>query len=97
MADYEGDNPDSYLTANLTDADDQSEWSQIYGSSDLPAEIEIQRLIEDYIRTVRYYNLKARKKAMVDEIAALEKEGKLAESLEMARELLEIQRELGGK
>ena len=97
LADYEGHNPDSYLTANLTDADDQSEWSQIYGSSDLPAEIEIQRLIEDYIRTVRYYNLKARKKAMVDEIAALEKEGKLAESLEMARELLEIQRELGGK
>lgn len=97
LASYEGDNPDAYLSANLTETDDQSEWSQIYGSSDLPEDIEIQRLIEDYIRTVRYYNLKAKKKAMVDAIAVLEKEGKLAESLELARELLDIQRELGGK
>ncbi len=97
LSEYEGDNPDAYLTANLTDADDQSEWAQIYGASDLPEDIEIQRLIEDYIRTVRYYNLKARKKAMVEEITVLEKEGRLAESLEIARELLDIQRELGGK
>lgn len=97
LADYTGDNPDAYLTANLTDAEDQSEWAQIYGTSDLPEDIEVGRLIEDYIRTVRFYNLKARKKAMVEEIAVLEREGKLAESLEVARELLEIQRELGGK
>ncbi len=97
LAAYDGENANAHLTAQLTAVEDQSEWAQILGISDLPEDIQVDRLIEDYARTVRYYNLKARKKAMVQEIEALEKEGKLAESLEIARELLEIQKELGGK
>lgn len=97
LAHYEGDNANAYLTANLRDVDDQAEWAQILAISDLPEDIQVDRLISDYARTVRYYNLKARKKAMVQEIEALEKEGKLAESLVVARELLETQKELGGK
>ncbi|UUM12586.1 DNA primase [Clostridiaceae bacterium HFYG-1003] len=94
---YDGDNANAFLMSQLTQVEDQSEWAQIYGISDLPADIEVDRLITDYIRTVRYYNLKARKNAMVKEIEVLEKEGRLAESLEAVRELLEIQKELGGK
>lgn len=97
LAGYEGDNPDAYMSGSLQDPDDQSEWAQIYGSSDLPDDIEIDRLIDDYVRTVHYYNLRRKKKAMLDDIAALEKEGRLAESLEVAKELVEIQKELGGK
>lgn len=94
---YEGNNPDAYLTANLTAAEDQAEWAQIQAASELPEDIQIEQLIVDYVRTVRFYNLKAKKKIMIEEIEALEKAGKLAESLEVARELLEIQKELGGK
>lgn len=97
ISDYEGNNPDAYMSSNLEDPNDQSEWAQIYGSSDLPDDIETDRLIEDYVRTVHYYNLRRKKKAMLDDITALEKEGRLAESLEVAKELVEIQKELGGK
>lgn len=97
LADYEGDNVNTYLTANLRNVDEQGEWAQILAISDLPDDIQVDRLIADYVRTVRYYNLRARKSAMVQEIETLEKEGKLAESLVVARELLQIQKELGGK
>lgn len=97
LADYEGDNVNTYLTANLRTVDEQGEWAQILAISDLPDDIQVDRLIADYVRTVRYYNLRARKSAMVQEIETLEKEGKLAESLVVARELLQIQKELGGK
>lgn len=97
LAGYDGVHPDAYLTAHLQDLEDQSEWAQIESLAELPEDIQVDRLIADYVRTVQYYNLKAKKKAMVQEIEALEKAGRLAESLEVARELLEIQKELGGK
>lgn len=97
LSEYRGDNPDAFMMTTLNEPEDQAEWAQIFGTSDLPDDIEIDRLIDDYVRTVHYYNLKKKKKAMVDEIAVLEKEGRLSESLVVAKELLEIQRELGGK
>ncbi|PKK38755.1 DNA primase [Clostridiaceae bacterium JG1575] len=97
LMEYEGDHPDAYLTAHLTQAQAQSEWVEIVGIEDFPEDVEVAQLIRDYVRTVQAYNLEARKKSMLSEIAALEEAGRMEESLQIARELLDIQKRLGGK
>ncbi|MFB0917935.1 MAG: DNA primase, partial [Clostridiaceae bacterium] len=96
---YEGDWKDisSHIQYNLTEADELSEWVIIDSIDSLPPDIPENKLIEDYSATVKYFNLRNRQKLLLREINELERKGRMQESLELAKELIELQKLLGGK
>ncbi len=99
LVEYDGDWKDvsSHIQYNLTEADELSEWVIIDSIDSLPPDIHENKLIEDYSATVKHFNLRNRQKHLLREINELEKKGRMQESLELAKELIELQKLLGGK
>lgn len=88
-------NPDLYVTSRLKEPGAIAEWALIQ-SLDLPEHVEVDRMIQDYVSTIRYYKLRRDKRALLKEIKQLEAAGRLEETLQLTKQLLEIQKQMGG-
>lgn len=85
------------LESKLKDPVSIKEWVNILESEIIYDENNIDTLISDCIREIKKYKLEESKKEIMCKIKQYEAEGKLAESLELAKEFMKIQKKEGLK
>ena len=62
--------------------------------ADIP-EVDVEVLIDDFLKTINHYKGKIKQKKLQQEIKALEKAGNFEESVKLANELISLQKTLG--
>lgn len=99
IKDFEGDPADlnPYVESYLTEADEISEWVEITNLDSIPDDIDTEKLIEDYASTVKHFNLRNRQRKLLERISELEKSKDAEGLVEAAKELVKIQKQLGGQ
>lgn len=93
---YDGpaDHMNSYVESHCNDVETSKEWTIITELVEIP-DIDVDILIDDFIRTINHYKGILTQKKLMAEIKAYEKKGMTAESLELAKKLIELQKTLG--
>lgn len=93
---YEGDDDKiiSYIESKCDDVTMSKEWTIITKNTEIP-DLDIDILAKDFIDTLEYYKKIGSQKKLMDEIKKLEQEGKLDDSLRLAAELINLQKNLG--
>ena len=93
---YEGDDDKiiSYVESKCDDVTMSKEWTIITNNTEIP-DLDIDILAKDFIDTLEYYKKIGSQKKLMDEIKKLEQEGKLDDSLRLAAELINLQKNLG--
>lgn len=96
MESFDGEhkNLNSYVLSKCDDADSSKEWALIGQIQEIP-EVDVEILIDDFLRTINHYKGKIKQKKLQEEIKALEKAGKFEESVKLANELISLQKTLG--
>lgn len=84
------------IEVNFKDADTIKEWINIVETKLISENCDYKILIDDYIKEIKKYKLEETKRKIMNEIKNYESEGKINESLKLAQELINIQKELGG-
>lgn len=94
---YEGerDGIRPFVESRCTDVESSKEWAIITQLIEIPSDIDLDVLIDDYLKTIRHFELEIKKKLMRKKIKEYEEKGLLKESLELAKELIELQKTLG--
>lgn len=85
---------ESYMLSNCNDAESSKEWALISQVSEIP-EVDVEVLIDDFLRTINHYKGKIKQKKLQEEIKTLEKAGEFEESVKLANELIALQKTLG--
>lgn len=85
---------ESYMLSNCNDAESSKEWALISQVSEIP-EVDVEVLIDDFLRTINHYKGRIKQKKLQEEIKALEKAGEFEESVKLANELIALQKTLG--
>lgn len=93
---YEGDPGKivSYVESKCDDVTMSKEWTIITKNTEIP-DLDIDVLARDFKETLEYYKKIGSQKKLMDEIKKLEQEGKLDDSLKLAAELIDLQKNLG--
>ncbi len=84
----------SYILSRCRDVETSKEWALISELVQIP-EIDVDILIDDYMKTITHYRNVLTQKDLQVKIKILEKQGKTLESYELAKELIELQKTLG--
>ncbi|WP_027625054.1 DNA primase [Clostridium lundense] len=84
------------IEVNFKDADIIKEWINIVEIKLISENCDYKILVDDYIKEIKKYKLEETKRKIMNEIKNYESEGKINESLKLAQELINIQKELGG-
>lgn len=84
------------IEVNLGDADSIKEWINIVETKLISENCDYKILIDDYIKEIKKYKLEETKREIMNKIKNYESEGKINESLKLAQELINIQKQLGG-
>lgn len=84
----------SFILSRCRDVETSKEWTLISELVEIP-EIDVDILIEDYMKTITHYRSIMAQKELMEKIKILEKQGKTLESYELAKELIELQKTLG--
>lgn len=77
------------------DIESAKEWVSISEISYVKEDVDIKQMIRDYIREIKKYRLEGSRKEIMVKIKSFENKGLLDESIEMAQELVNIQKEIG--
>lgn len=77
----------------LTEREEISEWALIEAMDDIPEDVPRAKLIRDYSDSLKEYIRKNKRNSIIKEIQKLENEGRTAESLELVKELLSLEKE----
>jgi len=85
----------NHVESGCTDVESSKEWAIIKSQIEVPSDIDKDILAEDYLKTIRHYEIESKKRAMQKKIKELEEKGLLKESLELAKELIELQKASG--
>jgi DNA primase len=80
------------LEVRLTDPESIREWVNIVDNELIYDKNNIENMIDDCIREIKKYKLEESKKEIMCKIKQYEAEGKLKESLELAKEFINIQK-----
>jgi DNA primase len=96
IRDYDGPpgNVNPYVESHCNDVETSKEWTIITELVEIP-DIDVDILIDDFMRTINHYKGILTQKRLMSEIKAFEKKGMTAESLELAKKLIELQKTLG--
>jgi DNA primase len=70
------------------------EWTITTELVEIP-DIDVDILIDDFMKTINHYKGILTQKELMVEIRELEKQGRTQESLELAKKLIELQKTLG--
>lgn len=84
----------SYVESHCDDIETSKEWTIITELVEIP-DIDVDILIDDFMKTIKHYKGVLTQKKLMLEIRELEKQGKTQESLEIAKKLIELQKTLG--
>ena len=84
----------SYVESHCDDIETSKEWTIITELVEIP-DIDVDILIDDFMKTIKHYKGVLTQKKLMLEIRELEKQGKTQESLEIAKRLIELQKTLG--
>ncbi|WP_294096669.1 DNA primase [Proteiniclasticum sp.] len=84
----------SYVLSQCDDAESSKEWTLIGQVAEIP-EVDVEVLIDDFLKTINHYKGKIKQKKLQQEIKALEKAGNFEESVKLANELISLQKTLG--
>lgn len=84
----------TYILSRCNDVETSKEWTLISELVEIP-EIDVDILVEDYMKTINHYRSIMQQKELMDEIKRLEKQGRTNESYEAAKKLIELQKTLG--
>ena len=84
----------SYILSRCTEVETSKEWALISDLVEIP-EIDVDILVEDYMKTITHYRSILAQKDLMEKIKILEKQGKTLESYELAKQLIELQKTLG--
>lgn len=92
IKEYSGDNElrKKTIINTHTEGKLQSEIAMIDSLSDIPEDIPMEILINDFKKSLEMFNKNKRRKDIIKEVERLEKIGKTEESLELAKKLLDI-------
>ena len=77
-------------------ADSIKEWVNIVETELISENCDYKVLIDDYIKEIKKFKLEETRKEIMNKIKNYESEGKIDESLKLAQELINIQKQLGG-
>ncbi|MBO1263849.1 DNA primase [Proteiniclasticum sp. SCR006] len=93
---YDGpkDNIRSFVESHCNDIETSKEWTIITELVEIP-DIDVDILIDDFMKTIKHYKGILTQKKLMLEIRSLEKQGRTEESLEIAKKLIELQKTLG--
>lgn len=84
------------IEMNIGDADSIKEWVNIAETKLISENCDYKILIDDYIKEIKKFKLEETRKEIMNKIKNYESEGKIDESLKLAQELINIQKQLGG-
>lgn len=93
---FSKDEMEKHIEFRCDDVDTSKEWVNVLETVPIYNEYDYENMINDYIRGIKKYRLEESKKNIMNRIKQCELEGKLEESLELAKELIEIQKKIGG-
>jgi DNA primase len=88
-------NVNTYIESKCDDIESSKEWVNIMNLETVEGEYDIQKLIDDYIKEVKKYKSEETKKEIMNRIKEYEAKGMFEQSLELAKKLVEIQKEIG--
>jgi DNA primase len=89
------DNRVSYVEAGCSEVESSKEWVNIINLELIDDEYDIYKLIDDYINEVKKYKLEESKKEIMMRIKEYEAKGLIEESMKLAKQFLEIKKEIG--
>ncbi|KAJ49602.1 DNA primase [Clostridium tetanomorphum] len=92
----EEDEIGTLIEIKFGDADTIREWVNIVQIKLIGENCDCKILIDDCIKEIKKYKLEETRKEIMNKIKKYESEGKINESLKLAQELMNIQRQLGG-
>ncbi|MHC1720822.1 MAG: DNA primase [Clostridiaceae bacterium] len=95
MKDMKPDARKKSVELKLVDPISTSEWVNIEESEAVYDKDNIDSYVDDCIKEIKKYKIEESKKEIMSKIRQLEAEGKLQESMEMAKELIKIQKKGG--
>jgi DNA primase len=89
------DNIISYVESRCYEVESSKEWVNILNLDFIDGDYDIYKLIDDYISEVKKYKLEESKKEIMIRIKEFEAKGLIEESMKLAKQLLEIKKEMG--
>lgn len=78
------------------DIDTSKEWVNIVNADFIYDSNDYENIVDDCIRGIKKFKLEESKKQIMNKIKKYEIDGKFEESLKLARELIQIQKKIGG-
>lgn len=84
----------TYIESKCDDVTMSKEWTIITKNTEIP-ELDIDILAKDFKETLDYYKKIGSQKKLMNEVKKLESEGKIEDSLKLAAELINLQKNLG--
>jgi DNA primase len=87
---------EKHIESRCDDVDTSKEWVNVLETDLIYNEYDYESMINGYIRRIKKYKLEESKKYIMNRIKECELEGKIEESLNLAKELIEIQKKIGG-
>ncbi|KZL93901.1 DNA primase [Clostridium magnum] len=87
---------EKHIESRCDDVDTSKEWVNVLETDLIYNDYDYESMINDYIRGIKKYRLEESKKYIMNRIKQCELEGNIEESLKLAKELIEIQRKIGG-
>ncbi len=83
-----------HIEAKCTDEEEIKEWALIQECNLIIADDDYNKVLKDYIYEIKKFKLEESKKIIMNQIKKLEKEGLFDESLELVKQLEEIQKKI---
>jgi DNA primase len=87
---------EKYIENKCDDIESSREWINIITLSIIQGEYDTEKLLNDYINEVKKYKLEETKKEIMTRIKECEAKGLLEESIQLAQELVKIQKLMEG-
>jgi DNA primase len=93
---YNGEEKEKRIEIRCDDIDTSREWINVLETNLIQEEYDYKHMISYCIKGIKKYKLEESKKNIMNRIKEYEAEGNLDKSLKLAKELIEIQKEIGG-
>mgnify|MGYP000850957840 FL=1 len=90
--DYDRHNREIHVESKCTDLNTSKEWVNILESKFLDEDCNYKYMINSFVNSIKKHKLEQRKTHIIREIKKCEAEGRLEESLELAKQLIKIQK-----
>ncbi len=93
---HEENEREKRIELKCDDIDTSKEWVSIVNTELIYSDYDYKDIINGYIKGIKKFKLEESKRQIMNKIKQYEIDGKFEESLKLARELMEIQKKIGG-